>query len=380
MLDRAQIEKIQNANKRRAVLIQGARKTGKLSILKKLIEDRECIWIKGDDPSDVKKLISACENREWSSLLTASNLAIDQAQNIEGIGPIVRDIVDKNETTRIYVTSSSAINLDESAAGRVESFQLWPLSVTELAKEIGWTSLEQGLNSRVVFGMYPQAALSNQPQMFLDDYSISTMLRDIYASGIVRNPLKLSSLLNLLAQSIGSEVNYDTLSKEAGISKATLLGYLELLEKCFIIKRCDSYANNLEGELKKGKKIYFCDTGVRNALLKDFSPLSTRKDAEALWENFIFMELVKKISNEGSGQEVGFWRTRESGGVKPREVDFVCVKDNRPVSAYNCSLTVKPKDKAAKVFSEAYPGCPVKTVTPNELRETFSTWQRISIG
>ena len=54
-----------------------------------------------------------------------------------------------------------------------------------------------------------------------------------------------------------------------------------------------SFSRNLDNELKKGKKIYFTDLGIRNALIGDFSPLSTRSDAGAIWENFFFMERVK---------------------------------------------------------------------------------------
>ena len=153
----------------------------------------------------------------------------------------------------------------------------------------------------------------------LMEYLENMLYKDIFATSIVRKPEQIMHLTKLLASQIGSEVNYDNLSREIGISKTTIVEYLDLLEQCFIIRRCPSYSSGTGSELKKGKKIYFVDNGIRNAVLEDFSTFSSRDDAGALFENFFFMEMLKYNDYEKTFTTQYFWRTKATANTKVSE-------------------------------------------------------------
>ena len=156
------------------------------------------------------------------------------------------------------------------------------------------------------------------------------------------------------------------------------LVYLDILEKCFIIRRVPSFSRNLANELRKGKKIYFCDVGIRNAVLDDFTPFTARSDAGALWENFFFMERLKKHDLERTFTRQFFWRvrgTRRVAGTEKaveysREIDFVEAKDNR-LEAFECKLNPKKKDSGGQEFRDAYPDCSIHVVSPQNCRPYF---------
>ena len=143
-----------------------------------------------------------------------------------------------------------------------------------------------------------------------------------------------------------------------GVIYEFLLSGGNLLERCFVVKVCHSYAKNLSNELKKSKKIYFCDTGIRNAVIEDFSPLVSRADAGVLWENFFFIERVKFHSLRRDYARIYFWRT---SGRQPREIDFVEVIDNK-MRAFECKLSEKAKSRSHEIFTKAYPDCTVDVV------------------
>ena len=177
-------------------------------------------------------------------------------------------------------------------------------------------------------------------------------------------------LVKHLAYNIGSEVNYDNLAREIGLNKTTVADYIQLLEQCFIVKICPSFSRNLSNELKKGKKVYFCDNGIRNAIIGDFSPMSARRgqDAGALWENFFFMERVKLHSIRNDFTDMYFWRTTSNN---PHELDFLEVK-NEKIRAFECKLSPNAKARPRK-FMTAYPDSSIQVVTPNDLMKIWFT-------
>ena len=167
----------------------------------------------------------------------------------------------------------------------------------------------------------------------------------------------------LLALRIGQEISYESLGRDLKLHSQTVERYIDILEKCFLIRRCPSFARNLDNEIKKGKKIYFCDVGLRNAILSKFEPFSGRDDAGALWENFFFMERLKKHELERSFTRQYFWRIR---GRKIRNIDFVEVLD-QDMQAFECKLNPRQKDNGGSDFRSAYPNCPIRVVSPEML-------------
>ncbi len=360
----------------RAVLIYGPRRIGKSTLLEHLIGKEPRRWFNGDLPETVQELDFKSSGDVLNALLQAPNIVIDEAHKIPNIGNIVKILVDANEKLqtprRIFITSSSAFYLTaikESALGRVVSRQMWPFSLNELAREIGWGRLSETIDHRIVYGMMPMVYEdSEKARSYLLDYCEGLLLRDFFEENLLRYSAKLRLLLKLLALRVGSEVSYDSLAREVGLNRMTIEDYISRLQKASLIRVCPSFSRNLANELKKGKKIYFFDTGVRNALINNFSPLNARDDAGALWENFFFMERVKLHDTKRDFKDMYFWRTK---GNSPKEIDFIEVVDNA-IEAFECKLSSKEKSKHAKLFSETYKNASVRTVSPRDCFAIFS--------
>lgn len=122
----------------------------------------------------------------------------------------------------------------------------------------------------------------------------SYLYKDLFTYDGIRKPDVLRNLVRALAFQVGSEVSYRELSQLVGIDRATVESYIDLLEKCFVVFRLDSFSRNLRNEIKKGKKIYFYDNGVRNAVISNFAPVELRNDMGALWENLMVSERMKR--------------------------------------------------------------------------------------
>ncbi len=360
----------------RAVLIYGPRRIGKSTLLEHLVGEEPCRWFNGDLPETTEQLNFKSSGDVLNALLQAPNIVIDEAHKIPNIGNVVKILVDANEKLenprRIFITSSSAFYLTaikESALGRVVSRQMWPFSLNEVASDIGWGRLSETIDHRIVYGMMPLVYKDpEKARGYLLDYCEGLLLRDFFEENSLRYSAKLKLLLKFLAHHIGSEISYDNLAREVGLNRMTIEDYISRLEKASLIRVCPSFSRNLANELKKGKKIYFFDTGIRNALINNFSPLSARSDAGALWENFFFMERIKLHDTKRDFKDIYFWRTK---GNSPKEIDFVEVVDNE-IEAFECKLSGKEKSKNSKPFLDAYKDATVKTVAPRDCFALFS--------
>lgn len=362
-------EKVASSTPPKASVILGPRQVGKSTLFKQIVNS-DARWIDGEKPSHVNKLQRAYESGDLETILkSAPTLVIDEAQKIPNIGSILKTLVDANEGTKIFVTGSSSLQLaggvKESALGRLVEGNLWPISLAELSATKGKWDVDDSLATRVVFGMYPEAISVNNPSDYLTNLASELLFKDIFSLAGIRNSQSFTHLAYTLATNIGQEVNYDSLSREVSLSKASVMKYIDLMEQCFIIKVCHSYSSNIENELKKGKKIYFVDTGIRNALLDDFSPLSSRHDAGALWENFFFMERLKFNSYQQNHRHLYFWRTRLRGRETSTEVDFVEVKNRKPVRAFECKLSEKAHSRGESIFLQGYPETKFDLVNPS---------------
>lgn len=193
----------------------------------------------------------------------------------------------------------------------------------------------------------------------------SVLFKDLFRLSEVRKHKIFVNLLHHLAYRIGSEVNYESLGQEVGLNRETIQRYISQLELCRLIRIVPSYARHLGNELKKGKKIYFTDLGIRNGLINDFRPFSTRDDAGALWENFFLMERIKLHERQRDFAKMHFWRTK---GHAPHELDFLEVTDGQ-IQAFECKLSPKAVAKPGTDFLQAYPDCKITVVTPENALE-----------
>ena len=358
----------------KAVVIFGARQIGKTTLLTELSQYEKSVrWFNGDLITDHRQLQFSSSTDVELTLRQADTIIIDEAQRFPNIGLILKQLVDVNVRLnlgkKIFATGSSSLELakgvKESAVDRLVHRQMWPLSISEIAAAKGWGEISQNIERLMIYGTYPAVFTDpDHAESTLRNYCDGVLYKDLFALAGIRQNEKFMHLVKLLAYNVGSEVNYDNLARDTGLSRTTVADYLQLLEQCFIIKICPSFSRNLSNELKKGKKVYFCDNGVRNAIIGDFSPMVARpsQDGGALWENFFFMERVKLHSIRNDFTDMYFWRTTSNN---PHELDFLEVKNER-IRAFECKLSSSAKARPGK-FTTAYPDAPIDTVTPDDL-------------
>ena len=352
-----QIESRMQAQK--VMLLFGARRVGKTFLLKQIVEDfsGKSLVLNGEDADSAAMLEPVSIANYRHVFQDVKLLAIDEAQHIPDIGRKLKLIVDEVPDIRVIASGSSSFDLKNQAGeplvGRSTQFTLLPFSQSEIATIESPIETKRNLEIRLLYGSYPEVvALESfeQKKEYLNDIVESYLLKDILAVDGIKNSAKIRDLLRLVAYQMGDEVSYDELGKQLGISKNTVERYLDLLQKVFVLYRLGGYSKNLRKEVSKSSKWYFADNGVRNAVIRNFEPLSLRTDADrgALWENYIITERLKRNQNERLGLDFYFWRTYDK-----QEIDLIEIGSGI-MNAFEMKAG-KKTPSAPKAFADAYP-------------------------
>jgi predicted AAA+ superfamily ATPase len=339
----------------KAIIILGARQVGKSTLLKNTLQNQEnVLWLDAENPDVSLIFENATATRLQSFFGTNKFVVIDEAQKIADIGSKLKLITDHLPEIQVIATGSSAFELrnqlNEPLTGRKFEHKLFPLSFEEMKNEIGMLEELRMLPHRMVFGYYPEVVTTqNSEEKILRLLSDSYLYKDILMFKGIRKPEKMQDLLKALAWQIGSEVNYNELGKLIGLKSETVEEYVHLLEQSFVIYRLNSFHTNQRSEIKKGKKVYFNDLGIRNAIINDFSPFETRKDKGNLFENYIINELIKDSEYNERFEKFYFWRTQEQ-----QEIDLI-IEKNGQLKTFEIKWNPKTKVKLTKTFSNQYP-------------------------
>ena len=304
-------------NKIKIIILYGARQVGKTTLVNKLLQNIKCkkLYLNGDNAND-RQVLSIQDYTNLSKLVQGYDiLFIDEAQKIEDIGVKLKILHDQCQPLRIIVTGSSALelanNVQESLAGRTYKYQLYPISMLELAKHYDKFKLDRTLEHYLVYGSYPDILVNQslkEKEIFLLNLTESYLYKDVLEFENIRYSTKIRKLLELLAFQIGSEVSYTEIGQKLGLSYHTVIDYTDLLEKAFVVKTVRGFSRNLRKEINKKPKIYFYDLGIRNALINNFSNISKRNDLGGLWENFLFIERTKRNNYLKHLCKQYFWR------------------------------------------------------------------------
>lgn len=351
-------------HKGKAIILIGARQTGKTTLLKELIKDQDrALWLNADD-MDVRNIVQSLTISRLPSLVKQYEcIVIDEAQRIENIGLQLKLITDNMPNIQLLVTGSSALELantiNEPLTGRKYEYPLYPLSFFELQEHFGLIQEQTALPVRLVYGSYPDVVCHpGEEKEILSQLADGYLYKDVLQWERIKKPEKLLKLLQALAYQMGSEVNYTELAQIVGLDKETIGNYITLLEQAKVVFRLSSFSRNLRNELKHARKIYFYDNGIRNALINNYADVSTRQDIGALWENYLVSERLK--NNQYSSRYVNsyFWRTTQM-----QEIDYLEEYDGK-LYAYEFKWNVNKKAKSNPTFNKAYPGVQIVTVTP----------------
>lgn len=360
----------ENLSSGKILILTGSRQVGKTTLLKDIIANYKgkTEYINCDEP-DYRSLLSDQTSTSLRNILGKDKLVLmDEAQRVHNIGLTLKLIHDNFNDIKLIVTGSSAIDIDssikESLAGRHFSYKMYPLSLKELVNYNGLLTENRLLDQRLVFGFYPDVINHpDQAKQILENLIDSYLFKDIFEYKNIRKPEILKKLLILLSYQISSEISYNELATQLGIDNETVETYIDLLEKSYVIFRLSSFSRNMRNELKKKKKIYFYDNGIRNAIIRNFKPLDLRNDSGALFENFVISEKIKYNSYNNIYSDLYFWRNSYQ-----QEIDLIEDKDGI-LYAYEIKFNPGRKVKLPKSFKDNYVDSEFKIINKENIFE-----------
>ena len=357
------IEKRLYRNK--AIIVIGPRQVGKTTLLKMLVSDTKNKVLEWNcDEPDVRRRLTEPTSTELKAEIGDANLIlIDEAQRVKNIGITLKLLIDNYPEKQVIATGSSAIemsnSINEPLTGRKYEYVMYPFSCEELFNEFGEQEERRMLERRLIYGSYPEVVNNpGEERETLTELVGSYLYKDIFSFQDVRKPEIIEQLLQALALQIGSEVSYNELGRLLGLNTATVQRYIDLLEKSYVVFHLRSFSRNVRSELKKSRKIYFYDNGVRNALIGDYKPLALRNDTGALWENYIIAERLKHNAYNTFYGKSYFWRTQQQ-----QEIDYIEDIDGM-LHTYEFKWNEGKHPRLTDTFAKAYPDHTFTVVSP----------------
>ena len=357
----------------KAIIILGARQTGKTTLVQKIVEsvNFKTLWLSGDDYIAREELGKHSLSHLRSIIGKNKLVVIDEAQNVNNIGLTLKIIVDNIPDVQVIATGSSSFELanavNEPLTGRKWEYMLYPVSYQELLNYKGVISEKGLLQHRMIYGCYPEIVSSiGEEKDLLQLLSSSYLYKDLFMHQQIKKPQLLEKLVRALALQIGSEVSYNELAQIVGADIQTIEKYIDMLEKAFIVFRLYALSRNLRNEIKKSRKIYFYDNGIRNAVIGNFNLIESRSDTGALWENFFISERMKYLHYNKQYVNKYFRRTHAQ-----QNIDYIEEQDGI-IKAFEIKWNSKKKVLFSKTFTKAYPNNETYIVNPGNF-ESFLT-------
>jgi predicted AAA+ superfamily ATPase len=339
------------------------------------------------DNEPIKSALERYDPVVYKQLLNTGGglVVVDEIHKLSDPGRAAKIFFDQLPEYKLIITGSSAFNIknkaSESLAGRKIDYHLYPLSLSEylvqngLEKELSFRPIETLINGQkerevvrpydfkavlnniLVYGLYPAMQSHPSDSAYLINLIDSVVFKDLVELSLLENKSAALSLLKLLAYQIGSLVNYAELASKLGISARTVKRYIELFEQSFIIFTIKPYSSRKRDEIAKMPKIFFYDTGLRNALINNFELVDNRGDAGQLFENFIVSEFLKYNYYGNFGYGFNYWRTKSGS-----EIDLVLTKPN------NETIAIEIKSKSQRInqaFKSRYPESRIVVISKN---------------
>jgi predicted AAA+ superfamily ATPase len=361
------------------LILLGSRQCGKTTLVRRIFPDAHYLLA---DNEPVRKALESYDVHTYRALLAQGReeIIIDEMHQISDPGRAAKIIYDQLPV-RLILTGSSSFHLKrktvESLAGRKIDYHLFPLTLTEHLYQNGtveslnfrfFTRLLKGdikeetrlfdlkaiLALILNYGLYPNAVNHPADERYLVNFTESLIFKDLVEMNLIESRKTAVDLLRLLAHQTGNIISYAELASQLGADQRTIKRYIEIFEQSFIVFRLTPFTGNRRNELAKSPKIYFYDTGIRNAIINNFSAIDSRPDRGALFENFIISECVKANHYLQGGYSIHYWRTTQKS-----EVDLVLVKADEIVA-----VEIKFNGGAfSRAFAGRYPSARTAVIT-----------------
>ncbi len=352
--------------KGKVLIIYGARQVGKTTLVKQFLKntDLKHAFYTGDDLTFAADF-AKCELRTIKNMVHGLDLlVIDEAQKIENIGTALKLVVDHFPDMFVIATGSSSFDLanaaEEPLTGRKNVITLYPIAIQELAADSTLYEAGRQIEELMIYGSYPEVYLSKshkEKENRITEIKNSYLIKDILEFQLLKRSNVVLDLLKLLAFQIGSQVSTVELGKQLGLDYKTVQRYLDLLEKSFVLIPLQGFSRNLRKEVSKMNMYYFMDLGIRNAVIANFNPINLRNDVGQLWENFMFIERLKKNAYSNRTVNYYYWRTYDQ-----KEIDLIEERDGKLIG-YEFKWSENKKAKAPKDWLSAYESSSWELVT-----------------
>jgi predicted AAA+ superfamily ATPase len=364
---------VEELKRREISILLGPRQVGKSFLLRKLeaaakILGMTTFYFDLELPHDLRLFNKPDE--ELFQMLTNSGdvIFIDEFHYLKNASRVFKAVFDSGKRRKIVCSGSSSIemhkHLQESLAGRRLVTTIAPLSFIEYRQIDAAAAASKLYSSFVTFGALPgliNIPSADEKMRVLEELLATYIQKDVKSLIREENVRAFNTLLYLLAERQGSMISVNSLATEIGLTAAAVTRHLDILENTYVAHSLFSHAHALGNELKKSRKIYLYDLGIRNALLRDFSHGDSRRDGGAVHETFAYLELRKLLK---PNRELKLWRTKAGD-----EVDFVLLTDRRPLPIEVKSTLNRPEvPKAIIKFLRVYPEAPGAVVLSTSLR------------
>jgi len=357
------------------IVLYGPRQVGKTTLAKKILADYGCE--RGYFNCEDSSVITALQSHNASTMNNffgdSKIIVLDEAQSVTNIGRALKIIIDAYPKKNIIATGSSSFDLankiNEPLTGRHYEYFLFPVSFNEIAALEGNRVLFEKINSRLIFGSYPEilSAVSNDDaREKLRALATSYLYRDVFKFQNIKSPDVLTKILKALAHQVGSEVSFNEISSLVGVDKNTVTRYIRLLEQAFIIFRLSPFSRNMRNEIKRSQKIYFYDNGIISALTENFSDATTGRDIGGLWENLMISERLKYNGFHRHHKNLFFWRVKGAG-----EIDLIEESDGN-ITPFEFKWSKSKAGTSARKFEKEYKTVPTQVIN----KENFMDFVR----
>lgn len=379
---------VQHFHTRRQVLIlEGARQVGKTTALTRLFPHAQYFLV---DNEPVQQVLETYDVNTYRQLFgtETDTLILDEIHLLSDPGRAAKIIYDQMPDIKLIITGSSSLNIrnktTESLAGRKITYHMYPLTLAEYLYQNSITldmssnlldvltsvdkkaekrahafDLQATLSHVLLYGLYPQTVQQPEDIPYLENLADSVIFKDILDLNLIDNKKNALRLLRLLAFQIGNLINYSEIATRLAIDARTINRYIEIFEQSYIIFRLYPFSQNKRDEIGKMPKIYFYDTGLRNALIGQFEDIALRQDRGALFENLVITEVLKHNVYTRSRFELHYWRL--SSGA---EIDLVLTRGKDEINGVEIKWL---KEGYTKAFQERYPQASVQVVTSENI-------------
>ena len=363
-----------------AVLVTGARQTGKTTLLKNLFNDAK--YVTFDDPA--MQSFAKEDPAGFISRYSDRQTILDEIQYVPELFSYLKMEIDSNRDLagQRLMTGSQQFNMmkdvSDSLAGRIAIVDLFPMSYNEYNVP-GETTVENILWN----GTYPEVIVKPEIRdTWIPSYIRTYVERDVRDIVSVSDLSLFQTFLGLCAANHSQELNLAGISRSSGVSIPTVKRWISILESSFIIYLLRPFHTNIGKRLVKSPKMYFIDSSIPSYLTRQGNKesLFNGSMSGAFFEGFIVSETLKIIRNSGKNIDISFWRSHDG-----MEIDLIITSNDKyyPIEIKKTGTPTRRHAQSLEKFISLFEGktekafvvCTIDKEKPLTANVSAVSWQ-----